>query len=491
MGGLRGAAGAALVGLIASHPARGETLEEAITTARAGPRMIVARATYRVSVAGAAATIAGTRPTVVFNASATRNFDSDVYGPRLRDESTLQFGVPLYAGGRIRAGRAAARAGRSAGRAAFEAAEARLAVDVADVYTAVQEARELRLIAAAEVERLDGYQRRIEAERGAGAADGTDAAEGTTRLTGARRDLVDAECRLSLAEERYAELVGHPPGDRLDTPAASLPFDAAAVAEAVRRDNAELHSLRYSIEQAAHDVEAQRGYGRPSLTFIGTGSYGDTGTGLVNNNAFALTPAGVLEQVGSPRRFPHRFTARGLLVLHIPFYSGGEASARVARAEAGRAEAEARATERERAIVAEARDAVWRARAAGTDARLADAAVEAGRDALKGVDIGRAIGDRSELDVLNAARELAEAQSRRARAKREAAMQKVVALADTGRLDDALGLPAVAATDIKPQARESTASIRFDLAELPGSHREPGTAPARPRPLRYDFSGLG
>lgn len=490
MGGMKQATGAALFGLLASGTARGETLDQAIASAATGPRMIVARATYRVTVASAAVAVASGRPTIVFDATATRNFDSDVYGPRLRDQSTLQVGIPLYAGGRIRAGRAGAHAQERAGRAALDAAEARLAVDVADVYTAVQEARELCAVTREAVQRLKGVRHRIDAERRAGVADATDMAQGSARLAAARRDLVDAERRLSVADERYAELVGHYPGDTLDYVAPALPFDADAAAEAVRRDNPELRSLRFSIEVATHDIAAQRSYGRPSLNLIGSGSYGNTGTGLIDNT-FVLS-GGASEQVGSPRRFPHRFTARGLLVLRIPFYQGGEAAARVARAEAGRAEAQARAMERERAVVAETRDAVWRANGAAAEERLAVAAVEAGRDALKGVDIGRSIGDRSELDVLNAARELADAQSRRARARREATMQAVVALSDTGRLDEALGRQATGTIDRSASVPRSTMPIRFDLALLPGSRSAGRLSPAGgPRPLRYDLTGLG
>ena len=471
-------------GALATAGAQAETYEGALSAARAGPRSTVARARHLASSARVAIAVANGRPSLSLSANAMRNFDSDVYGPRLRDQTVVQLVVPLYAAGRIKAGIAAARAEDRAVREMAAADDLRLAVEVADAYDAVREARALRRIATDEVDRFTLLTRRVDAERRAGALASTDVLQARLHLASARRAAVSAEREEGVAAVRFEELVGRPPEGKL----APIPVDVAEPLDLesdVHAGNPELRSLRYTVDAAREQVAASRALGRPTLTFVATASYGNTGAALADGLASDLT--GSSQVLASPRRFDHRGAATGLLVFRLPLSSGGEVASRTALARADLRAAEARASEREAAVLALAREALARARAAVRQQPLIEHAVADGRESLKGVEIARSLGMRSEHEVLSAAEELGATQRRQARLERERSYQAVVALAAAGRLPQST---LSSSARVQDDPRMASAD-HFDLARLPGSRITAVPSGGKPsRPLAYDFSGL-
>ncbi|WP_448580379.1 TolC family protein [Thermaurantiacus sp.] len=198
-------------------PASATTLEDAIAAALS-TSPIAARADAERDAAAARRDSAegALLPTVQAMASigAGRLDPSGYFGLQAADTTPrmVRAGIeqPLYAGGRIAAGKAAARAGEEAAGAARAFARAQLASDVAAAFSAVVVAgtavrlREAQLLQMREIERQAGLRFR------AGEIPLTDLAQARTRLAEAEAGLSGAHAEAAAARARFTALTGLP-----------------------------------------------------------------------------------------------------------------------------------------------------------------------------------------------------------------------------------------------------------------------------------------
>lgn len=450
----------------AGGTARATTLDSAIETALANsPDLGSARAIYLSSAARVGVAAARGRFQVTFSSRTTHELGDDPYTPPLRDETSLLLTVPLYSAGRIRNTVAAERLRASA--AAFDlAAQADdLRISVAGAYDRLLDSDDTVHLEEEEVDSLDRHLTMIVSERREGFTTRTDQAQGEARLALARAGLDAAVGGREEARALYRQIVGTEP-DTLSTPATpavladlqQLTWDALSYSPRLR-------GMQDRIKAASREVEASRGLGRPTLSFSGTASYGNTDM-----------------QLAESRRFSHRLFARVGLTLSVPLYRGGQIAAQTARAAAFLDQAEADAETERRRLVAEVRTSYHAYQGALNRVADADEARDAAQRALTGVHIEHEAGTRSALELLNAQRELSEGARAAARARREAHFEAMALLVRTGsylereivRLAPA---PTVAKAAIETDKRPtSLGKLDFDLAWLPGSVASPPAA---------------
>lgn len=204
--------------VVLAAPATATTLEDAIAAALA-TSPVAARADAERDAAAARRDSAegAMLPTVqaVASIGAGRLDPSGYFGLEAADTTPrmVRAGIeqPLYAGGRIEAGKAAARAGEDAAEAARAHARTQLSAQVAAAYAAVVVTRtavtlrEAQLRQMAEIERQAGLRFR------AGEAPSTDLAQARTRLAEAEAGLAAARAEASAAAAGFTALTGLPP----------------------------------------------------------------------------------------------------------------------------------------------------------------------------------------------------------------------------------------------------------------------------------------
>jgi outer membrane protein len=232
----------AILLLAAAAPAAAVTLEEAQAAAlqanpaiaEADARLDQARARVR-QADGALLPIA----TIEGSYGAGRLDPKGYFGLQAADVTpsaamaTLE--QPLFAGGRILAGRQGARSARAAAEAGGRLARAQLAVDVAATYAALATARreiamrQLQLDMMREIERQAGLRYKV------GDAPSTDLSQARARLAEAEAGLEGARADAASAAARFAELTSLPGDDLAPIPPPPATPDSreAAVAAAL------------------------------------------------------------------------------------------------------------------------------------------------------------------------------------------------------------------------------------------------------------------
>jgi len=201
--------------------------------------------------------------------------------PRYAVEPQVAATVPLYTGGRVRAGKRAARAAERAALYREVDAGQALALDVAQAYLATAEARErLALVVAARElhrERLQVAQVR----RRAGAAAPFEVSQAEAELAAAVQGEIEARARVGQEGATLNTLLGRPaaaplvlvslPASRPDEPL--LPTRAAPLTaeelQALGLQRAALQAVQEEVRQREAQVEQARAAGRPQISLSG------------------------------------------------------------------------------------------------------------------------------------------------------------------------------------------------------------------------------
>ena len=444
-----------------------ETFERALSTALAtSPALAAARADRAASAAGRRALSAQASPQLRISIQASQDLDSDSFGPRTRDQSSLLASINLYSGGRVRNAVRAARLRAEASADELRARTDDLRIGVALRYDRVLDTADGVAIEADQVSALEQRGRAVASERDVGVATHTDSAIAGARLALARARLAAAEGERDGAGAAFREVVGVEPGVLAEPPPiATADLDGLVVAALGYSPS--LKALEKRVAAAAREVEASRGLGRPTLSFVASANYGNTDLRLA--------------QIG---RFPHRASLRASLSLTVPLYQGGQVTAQIASARAGLARAEAEAEAGRRSIVAEVAEDHAAYRGALRKLEAARDALAANRAALDGVRIERAGGTRITIDVLDAEREVRDSARAVARSRRLAHYHGYALMVRTGGAPPPDAAREASGT-IDPRREVAAASAKlpsqimalpFDLAGLAGSRLQPEPA---------------
>jgi len=420
--------GAALCGA----QARADDLREALDSAyRTNPTLLAARADQRAVDENVPIERAEGLPSVNGQAQYTefvKRSPNSFSSPERAFSGNVSLSVPVYSGGAVRNSVKAAKVRVEAGQADLRATEAAVFSQVVAAYMDVILGQALVGLNRNNV-RVLGVNLEATSDRfEIGDLTRTDVAQSQARLAVARGDARNAEANLASAREQYIALVGKPPVDlQPPPPLPNLPESAEAAVSAALDDNPDLIAARERSRAAGYDVNVAGASRLPKVEVFSGGAYNDYfGTlGGASSNVFAQSEK----------------TAQVGVRATIPLFQGGRPAALRRQAQARQGAAMEREVAAERDVVAQVRSA-WSAwRAANEVIESNQVAVDAASLSLEGVRAENSVGNRTILDILDAERELLQAQVQLVTARRNAYVAGFSLLAAMGRAEAAdLGL---------------------------------------------------
>ena len=351
------------------------------------------------------------------------------------------------------ASRAQLELGADMGDTAWRAAQADLALRTAERYFALAVAEEQLRVAQRQAESLARSATEAHDRFALGDVPVTDTHEADAALAEVRAQVEAARLQRALRQQALADSTGLP------APSAHMPGESPALAgplqswlDAAEAANPQLRLAAQAVSMAEHEVRKRRAGNRPTLDLVAQAQFDRLGGH---------------GRYGSATNRSHQ----GLVgvQLNVPLYDGG-----MARAQASEG---ARLLEKAQAQLDEAREQVaqqvraewlaWQAGQARIQA-LADG-LTASAARLDATRLGREVGDRTLMDVLNAENDHARASLALAEARAGQVQHRLRLAALAGRLDEtALGeVNAV----LRPSPAGSEAATPAAAAEQP---------PARP-----------
>jgi len=291
---------------------------------------------------------------------------------------------PLYQGGRISALKAQAKAGILAQRESLRATENQLFLAGANAYLDVQQFEEAARIRRNNVRvltrQLDAAKERFEV----GVGTKTDIAQSDSRLAGAEAGLAQAEAALQSSRASYERVIGRIPVDLQPVPQFVTPQTLDKAIDLARGNNPQLIAAYFSEDAGEAAIDVAKAAGRPTISLNGN----------------------VAAQRGQLFGFERSESAAITAQISIPIFSGGMNSSRVRQAEHAKTRLGFESRDRERAID-EAIRQIWAQRdAALATLKAGQKQVESAEVAFEGVSLELEVGNRTQLDVLDAEQEL-------------------------------------------------------------------------------------
>lgn len=417
-----------LAGSALALPAQADDLRSALVSAyNTNPTLQGARANQRANDENVPIQKADGRPAADLQVQHTeflkRNAASFVAPKRLL-QADVSASVPIYSGGAVRNAVKAAKTRVEAGQADLRGTESAVFSQVVSAYMDVilNEA-----VVGLNRNNFEVLRVNLEATRDRfeiGDLTRTDVAQSQARLELARGDTLNAEANLAAARERYIQLVGQTPG-RLEPPP-PLPGLPARPEEAVAvalENNPDIIASQERRKAAGFDIEVAGASRLPRLSVFGGASRQDYLGSLDGGSVPGLN----IPQVAT--------TAQVGVLASIPLYQGGRPAAlrRQAQARAGAALEEEIAVERD--VIAQVRSAYSSWQAASAIIAANQTAVDAATLSLEGVRAENTVGNRTVLDILDAERELLNAQVQLVTARRNAYVAGFTLLAAMGKAE--------------------------------------------------------
>ncbi len=385
--------------------ASADTLREALNMAYAtNPTLTGQRESLRATDATVAIARAAGRPAVSATVGVNRDltqagvFKRGGKGPYLTGGVDVSY--PLFNGGSVRNGIAAAKTRVEAGRATLRAVEGDLFTEAVAAYMDVIRDRAIVELNDNNVKLLGTNLEATRDRFQIGDLTRTDVAQSESRLSLGRASLAAAQGRLTSSEENYRRVIGKSPG--VLQPPPPLPPLPASADEAVRialANNADLVAITRQGVAAGYDVRVAGASRLPTVSGVASGDYSNTLGNTVGSSSGTATSIGV--------------SAR------VPLYQGGLPAARIRQSQALEGQLLEQRVATERAVVATTRSAFASYQAAKDSITANEVAVKAGELALEGARAENSVGTRTVLDVLNAEQELLNAQSALVTARRD------------------------------------------------------------------------
>lgn len=419
---------AALLGSVwVAAPAAAETLRDALVKAyETNPTLASQRANLRATDETVPLARAPALPQVQLQSTYSENVVLPITAftaPSRVSQSQASLTIPIYAGGSIKNGVAAAKTRVEGGRATLRGTEADLFTAVVAAYVDVQRDSAVVQLNEQNLRVLDVNFQASRDRFQVGDITRTDVAQSEARLALARSQLETAQSRLISSRENYVRLVGTAPGE-LETPPPlpKLPGDPDTAVQIALAENPNLLAARKALEATGFDVKTARATKRPTIDAFAQGNYTNF-----------LGTLGGFPGNAAPPQFDR--TAQFGLRLTLPLYQGGAPAARVRQAQARQSQSFEQLTESERGIVSQTRSAYAAYRAALDVIRSAETAVGANKLALEGVRAENSVGNRTILEILNAEQELLNSQVTLVTARRDAYVAGFAVLAAMGRAE--------------------------------------------------------
>lgn len=333
----------------------------------------------------------------------------------------LSYGVqltqPLF---RYRAARTVEQADANVAQAQadFAFAEQELVLRVAERYFAVLDARERLEASRANLEAIERQLEQARERFEVGVIARTDVEEAQAQFDLASAELLQAEDDLQTEREQLRELTDRPPqalaqvreGVELDRP---QPDDPEAWRRRAQEQNWQLASARRAAEAAMIGIDVERGGFFPTVDLVAAyqgGEQFDRGGQDITSDEL---------RVG--------------VQLTVPLYRGGDTTSRVREAQFRYTEAREVLEETRRTVNRNAADAYRGVVTALQRVRALDQARTSTRAALDATEAGFEVGTRTIVDVLNAQREVFNAE-------RDYQQARHAYLLNTLRLQQAAGL---------------------------------------------------
>ncbi len=407
---LAGTASVLVLSALAIAPAQADDLREALAAAYTNnPTLEGARANQRAVDENVPIQRAQGLPSlnVVANHIEFIRQSANAFAP---PERNLGVGadllVPVYSGGAVRNGIAAAKERIEAGQADLRNTESTLFAQVVAAYMDVLRTEALVALATNNVAVLRTNLEATSDRFQIGDLTITDVAQSRSRLAVAEGDLQSAEANLIAAREAYVRLVGQQPGElAAPPPLPGLPDTVGEAIVSALENNPNLEAAKQRAEAAGYDTKVA-GAGRlPTVSLFVNGDYSDF-FGTLRSNFPGLVQREV--------------TANAGVRVTVPVFQAGLPAARQRQAGARESAALEDVIAAERQIIAETRSTYASWQAANGVIKSAQAAVEAAELSLEGVRAENSIGNRTIIEVLNAEQELVQARAQLVTARRNA-----------------------------------------------------------------------
>lgn len=421
---LRLTAAVSLVALAA--PVQADNLREALVSAyNTNPTLEGARANQRATDEGVVIQRSQGLPSA--NITAThiefvQQSANQFTAPERNLGVNAQLLVPVYSGGAVRNGIAAAKERVEAGQADLRNTESTLFAQVVAAYMDVLRTEALVALSTNNVAVLRTNLEATSDRFQIGDLTITDVAQSRSRLAVAEGELQSAEANLIAAREAYIRLVGREPGElEAPPPLPGLPDSVGEAIVSALENNPNLDAAKQRAEAAGFDTKAA-GSGRlPTVSVFVNGDYSDF---------FGTLGGPVAADFAQSEK-----TANAGVRVTVPLFQGGLPAAQKRQAGARESAALEDVIAAERQVIAETRGTYANWQAANAVIKSAQAAVEAAELSLEGLRAEQSIGNRQILDVLNGEQELVNARAQLVTARRNAYVAGFNLLALMGRAE--------------------------------------------------------
>lgn len=291
---------------------------------------------------------------------------------------------PLYQGGRVKALKAQAKAGILAQRESLRATENQLFLLAANAYLDVKLAEETAIIRRNNVRVLDRQLLAANERFNVGQGTRTDIAQSEARLAGAEAGLAQSDAQLQSARAVYQRFVGRMPVDLQATPRFAVPNTVNDALRRARDNNPQLIAAYFSEQAGKAAIDVAKAAGRPTLSLNGT----------------------VGAQRGELFGFEDAETAALTAQISIPIFSGGLNASRVRQAKHAKTRLAFESRDAELEIDQTVVQAWAQRQAAQATLDASRKQVRSAEIAFEGVTLEQELGNRTQLDVLDAEQEL-------------------------------------------------------------------------------------
>ncbi len=407
-------------------PASADDLREALTSAyQSNPTLAAARANQRAVDENVpierAAGLPSANGEVQYTEFVKRSANSFT-SPERALSANVSLAVPVYSGGAVRNGVKAAKVRVEAGQQDLRATESAVFSQVVAAYMDVIFNQALVSLNRNNVTVLGTNLRATTDRFEIGDLTRTDVAQSQARLALARGDTRTAEANLAGAREQYIAVVGKAPvALEPPPPLPNLPATAEDAVAIALNSNPDLLAARERSKAAGYDVNVAGSSRLPRVDVFTGGGYSDYFGTLGGSSSTAFSQSEKSAQVG--------------VRATIPLFQGGLPAARRRQAQAREGAALEQEIATERDVIAQTRAAFASWRAANELIESNQVAVEAASLGLEGVRAENSVGNRTILDILDAERELLQAQVQLVTARRNAYVAGFSLLAAMGRAE--------------------------------------------------------
>lgn len=295
----------------------------------------------------------------------------------------------LFSGGRVWAGVRQARAGRDASEAERDGVRAALIADVADAYLGLTTSRRAFALRTSNLAALTLLSEQAQTRFDAGDIARSDLAQAQARRAGAQAALAQARADEAGAVARFRRVIGVEPGVLVAVEAPPpTPTTREEALAAAQETNSQLIALREAETAASAGISRTASQHAPSVSLR-------------------------VEASSIRDEFLAGYRAEGTSVVaraSIPLFTGGRISGEVREARAARAEARAMRLAAERGVIDDVTRGFEYHQAAREAASAARLQVEASQTALQSIRDESSVGQRPTIDVLDAERDLLQAE---------------------------------------------------------------------------------